>query len=140
MTVFEFFQKALELEEGEKLLIPCMSISAQESMRVRLYQLRKQAREDSVLVSKITLDGKPYISLQKISLHKAFIVKTSGEIIPIEDVRSSDAIETSLKRIVSTARADKYPIEDLLVDLQETFSKSEVEREWTKQEEEMKNA
>lgn len=140
MTVFEFFQKALELEEGERLLIPCLNTSTQESMRVRLYQFRKQAKDDSILVSKTTLEGKPYISLMKVSLHKAFIVKVSGEIVPVEDVRSDEVVETSLKRIVSTARADKYPIEDLLVDLQETFSKSEVEREWTKQEEEMKNA
>jgi hypothetical protein len=44
--------------------------------------------------------------------------------------------DTSLERIVQTAKADKYPVEDLILDLQETFSKNEIEAEWKKQEEE----
>ena len=84
MSAKEVFDKAITLQDGESLLVPCNDLRQQESLRVslayhrRLYLDRSSANFD-ILVSKTLQEGRAFISLSKVPrITSGFIVSKDG--------------------------------------------------------------
>jgi len=84
MSAKEVFDKAITLQDGESLLVPCNDLRQQESLRVslayhrRLYLDRSSANFD-ILVSKTHQEGRAFISLAKVPrITSGFIVSKDG--------------------------------------------------------------
>jgi hypothetical protein len=83
------FDKALDLEGGDEILIPCIDRAEQDSLRVQLYRQRARFKEatgktveDVVGISRVDLEGKRFVKLYTKSglAEHALLIKASGEI------------------------------------------------------------
>jgi hypothetical protein len=131
VTAQEYFQEALNMEAGDTLLIPCMDDKEQESVRVRMFQLRKTAHDESLLISRETIDGKQFVAMRKRGGSSgAFIVKKSGEVVQLTVPEAELTPAEKITRIVSVAVKDGYSFEELKSILGDTFDLEAVEKEY----------
>jgi hypothetical protein len=84
MSAKEIFDKSLSLEDGETLLVPCLDLRQQESLRVSLaYHRRlfldKSSANFEILVSKVQQEGRAFVSISKAPrITSGFIVSKNG--------------------------------------------------------------
>jgi hypothetical protein len=84
MSAKEIFDKSLSLEDGETLLVPCIDLRQQESLRVSLaYHRRlfldKSSANFEILVSKVQQEGRAFVSISKAPrITSGFIVSKDG--------------------------------------------------------------
>jgi hypothetical protein len=84
MSAKEIFDKSLSLEDGETLLVPCLDLRQQESLRVSLaYHRRlfldKSSANFEILVSKVQQEGRAFVSISKAPrITSGFIVSKDG--------------------------------------------------------------
>jgi hypothetical protein len=132
MTTQEYFEQALRMEEGDTMLIPCASENEQQTVRVRLFQLRKAAKVYDLMISKETIDGVLYVTVKKSLQSGAVIIKQSGQVVSLaEKVKEENRTET-LSRIVELAIKDGMELDQLQEELCDAFSPEEVEVEYNK--------
>jgi len=132
MTVQEYFEQALRMEEGDTMLIPCTNENEQQTVRVRLYQLRKASKAYELLISKETIDGIPYVTIKRSLQSGAVIIKQSGTVVPLaEKVKKENRTET-LHRIIALAIKDGMSLEEVQDELSDAFSADEIKEEYEK--------
>jgi hypothetical protein len=84
MSAKEIFDKSLSLEDGETLLVPCIDLRQQESLRVSLAYHRRIFLDRSsanfeILVSKVQQEGRAFVSISKAPrITSGFIVSKDG--------------------------------------------------------------
>ena len=85
MSAKEVFDKAVTIQDGETLLVPCNDLRQQESLRVslsyhrRLFLDRSAATFD-IIISKVHQEGRAFISLSKVPrITSGFIISANGE-------------------------------------------------------------
>ena len=84
MSAKEVFDKAISIQDGETLLVPCNDLRQQESLRVslayhrRLFLDRSAANFD-IIVSKTNQEGRAFISISKVPrITSGFIISQDG--------------------------------------------------------------
>ena len=84
MSAKEVFDKAISLQDGETLLVPCNDLRQQESLRVslayhrRLFLDRSAANFD-IIISKSNQEGRPFIAISKVPrITSGFIISQDG--------------------------------------------------------------
>jgi hypothetical protein len=128
MTLTEYFQEALKLEDGDTLLIPCADEREQESTRVRLYTLRRTNRQSSLEISKQKMkDGlgeKLFVAIKKRSEYAGgCILKKDGTTVPLKEKIPA---ATSLKRMVTMAIKDGLSESEIIDQFQPSFTFSDI--------------
>jgi hypothetical protein len=84
MSAKEIFDKALTLKDDETLLVPCVDLRQQESLRVSLAYHRRIFLDRSsanfeILVSKTQQEGRAFVSICKVPrITSGFIVSKDG--------------------------------------------------------------
>lgn len=124
MSAKNIFDKAVGINAGETLMVPCHDFRQQESMRVALahqrrYFLDKSNANFDILVHKKIHDGKPYISISKVPrITTGFIISKDGEVKttslepePEDNSVTSGIIE--LARIRAAMKEDGYTEEQI---------------------------
>jgi hypothetical protein len=129
MTTQQYFDEALKLEPGSKIMIPCFSKGEQESTRVQLFRLRNRyaksidpAIENKIGISKDTIDEKLFISLERRPERVAFIIKSDGSMKSLEE----KPVNETLKRIVKAAIDDQIRVMDLVDEMKGVFTAEEI--------------
>jgi hypothetical protein len=87
LDVRTYFDKSLELNEGDKMFIPCLDAKHQSSLRTQLNRMRKEyatKRDYKIMellgVSKQDIDGKLFVVLEKrMQIDDAFILRHDGK-------------------------------------------------------------
>jgi len=133
MTIFEYFNSALAMDNGDTLLIPCENEREQETVRTRLMYLRRQARGEALFIAKEKKDNQLFISIKKIEIRRAFILKASGELVDVKDKE----IATELERIVKLSIQDKVPLEELIDGFGSIFDPDKITEEYNRQKAEL---
>lgn len=123
MAARDIFDKAVELTQGETLLIPCYDSRQQESMRVSLayqrrYFLDKSEANFDIIVHKVTQNGRPFISLTKSPrIDTGFIISQDGSTRttslkpdPVSEI-TREALQVS--RIRSAMKEDGFTDEQI---------------------------
>ena len=123
MSAKDIFDRAITLNPGDTLLIPCHDTRQQESMRVSLaYQRRVFLGSAKVgfdiIASKVTKEGKPFISIAKMPrITQGFIISADGgvkttslEADPITNL-AHDAVD--MARIKKSMKEDGYSDADI---------------------------
>lgn len=86
MSAKDIFDKAITLKPGQTLLVPCHDYKQQESLRVSLAYQRKVFLSSAdvafdILSSKVSKNGKPFVSLTKLPrIETGFIVEEDGQV------------------------------------------------------------
>ena len=85
MSAKEVFDKAVTIQDGETLLVPCNDLRQQESLRVslayhrRLFLDRSAANFD-IIIGKVHQEGKAFVSLAKVPrITSGFIISANGQ-------------------------------------------------------------
>ena len=117
MATKDIFDKAITLEEGETLLVPCHDTRHQESLRVGLsYQRRTfldQASADfDIIVSKVRQNNQLFVALRKVPrITSGIIVAEDGTSRPTS-LKPEAPIQNeiiSAARIIAAMRQDGIP-------------------------------
>jgi hypothetical protein len=83
-----YFDKSLDLNEGDKLFIPCLNTTHQASIRTQMSRMRKDYAKkqdykvmELIGISNQELDDKLFVVIEKRNkLDDAFILKANGKI------------------------------------------------------------
>lgn len=85
MSAKEIFDKAVTIQDGETLLVPCNDLRQQESLRVslayhrRLFLDRSAANFD-IIIAKVHQEGRAFVSLNKVPrITSGFIISADGQ-------------------------------------------------------------
>lgn len=85
MSAKEIFDKAVTIQDGETLLVPCNDLRQQESLRVslayhrRLFLDRSAANFD-IIIAKVHQEGRAFVSLNKVPrITSGFIISANGQ-------------------------------------------------------------
>jgi len=99
---------ALTMEETDKIVIPCYSQKEAESVRVRLYRLKKLIKNgESVRISKTTIEETPVVILTRQG--PKIVIETPKE---AKSLLPTDYTET--KRMVQLAILDGHSPEEVM--------------------------
>lgn len=134
MTILEYFNSAIGMDSGDTLLIPCENENEQETVRTRLFFLRRRARGDSLSIYKVEDKNKLFVAIKKLDFKKAFILKSSGELV---DVKEHTIAENDLEHIIKLSLKDNIPLEELIEGFGGVFSPEGIEKEYNKQKAEL---
>lgn len=132
MSLDLYFDQALTMEQGDTLMIPCDDKREQESLRVRLYQLRKKSRAENLSIYRTDVDGKLFVAIRKGVSSTGMIVKRSGEVIDL-DFAKIKSTPTTLSRLATVAIEDGLSLEEFINVLDGTFSKEQAIKEYSLQ-------
>jgi hypothetical protein len=123
MSAKDIFDKAISLNEGDQLLIPCHDLRQQESMRVSLahqrrYFLSNTAVNFDIVVSKVTREGNPFLLLgKKPRLDTGLVVSKDGTVRTVslrpDPVTSIARDGLEIERIRAAMLQDGYSEEDI---------------------------
>jgi hypothetical protein len=86
MSAKEIFDKAIQLPQGDTLLVPCNDFRQQESLRVALAYHRRlwlgnSGAEFDLIVNKFSREAKTFISIVKVPrITSGFILRQDGSI------------------------------------------------------------
>lgn len=136
MNIKDYFSAAIQLEQGDKIMIPCESKSVQESVRVRLFQLRnKYSYVDSNVAQSIgiyraDLEGTLFVVIEKRESAKGFIIKKDGNIVPFVASRKEGA---GIERLVALALEDNVEADELINNLKGIYTPFEIIDEFIRQ-------
>lgn len=90
MTVQDYFEALLRADEGDKIFIPCCDGKEQESIRTRLFHLRREFGKtnkpvaDTIQISKTVYNEKLFVVITRAATLPGFIMKANGSITEIE--------------------------------------------------------
>lgn len=92
LDIRTYFDKSLELEQGDKMLIPCSNLRQQNSIRTQLNRMRKEYAHkmdykimETLGISSQELEGKLYIVIEmRKPIDEAVIIKANGSIKEIK--------------------------------------------------------
>jgi ribosome-interacting GTPase 1 len=132
MSLDLYFDQALTMEQGDTLMIPCDDKREQESLRVRLYQLRKKSRAENLSIYRTDVDGKLFVAIRKGVSSTGMIVKRSGEVIDL-DFAKIKSTSTTLSRLATVAIEDGLSLEEFINVLEGSFSKEQAIKEYSLQ-------
>lgn len=143
MEIREYFETALRMEVGEKLIIPVPDKGKQHSVRVNLLSLKRKFTQvspqlsEQISVHSQTIDNpdEPGTDLLVVIVEKTtpnlkpFIMQGNGKIRKV----ISKGVMTKLERLIDRAIEDGLTIEDILNQVSTLFPEDEIRKEWKKQ-------
>lgn len=131
MSLELYFDQALSMEQGDTLMIPCDDKRDQESIRVRLFQLRKKSHADNLSIYRAELGNKLFVAVRKNIPSTGMIVKKSGEIVSLN--LPEPGYKSSLTRMAAAAIEDGLSLEEFIEATDGTFTREDATREYNLQ-------
>jgi len=130
-----FMEKTINLNEGDRILIPCDDAKDANSKRTRLFRIRGRLAQKNPYFSGINiqtqyLSDKIFIALVRPKAVEALLIRANGS---VEDVNTAPQEYSAVQRIVHFAVQDKLSVESLLETLGDLYSEEEIREEYAKQ-------
>ena len=134
--ICKWFDRALELKEGERLYIPCLNKSDQASKRVLMYRQRVAYSsidpdiELRIGILKEKIDEKLYVVLEKRNLlNEGFVIEVNGSRKNV--ILNTLQSENSLLRKVLLMYMDKIELTEIIETLTD-YTPDEVKKAYNK--------
>ena len=134
--ICKWFDRALELKEGERLYIPCLNKSDQASKRVLIYKQRVAYSsidpdiELRIGILKEKIGEKLYVVLEKRNLlNEGFVIEANGSRKNV--ILNTLQSENSLLRKVLLMYADKIELTEIIETLTD-YTPDEVKKAYNK--------
>ena len=134
--ICKWFDRALELKEGERLYIPCLNKSDQASKRVLIYRQRAAYSsvdpdiELQIGILREKIGEKYYIALEKRNLlNEGFIIEVNGSRKNV--VLNTSRSEDSLLRKVLLMYQDKIELAEIIETLTD-YTPDEIKKAYNK--------
>jgi len=134
--ICKWFDRALELKEGERLYIPCLNKSDQASKRVLIYKQRVAYSsidpdiELRIGILKEKIGEKLYVVLEKRNLlNEGFVIEANGSRKNV--ILNTLQSENSLLRKVLLMYADKIELTEIIETLTD-YTPAEIKKAYNK--------
>ena len=134
--ICKWFDRALELKEGERLYIPCLNKSDQASKRVLIYKQRVAYSsidpdiELRIGILKEKIDEKLYVVLEKRNLlNEGFVIEVNGSRKNV--ILNTLQSENSLLRKVLLMYMDKIELTEIIETLTD-YTPDEIKKAYNK--------
>jgi len=134
--ICKWFDRALELKEGERLYIPCLNKSDQASKRVLIYKQRVAYSsidpdiELRIGILKEKIDEKLYVVLEKRNLlNEGFVIEVNGSRKNV--ILNTLQSENSLLRKVLLMYMDKIELTEIIETLTD-YTPAEIKKAYNK--------